>query len=152
MKTTVQELDQIVNEYAEKFSLMAEEEFDAKPFPDKWSKKEVVGHLIDSAQNNLRRFIVGQYENVPSKIVYDQDFWVNINGYQRMNKSEIIQLFQLINGRISAVLTNMPESNYQKNALTSELHSLQWLAVDYVKHLKHHLNQIIAGSFDIIYK
>jgi hypothetical protein len=57
-----------------------------------------------------------------------------------------------MNGRIAAVLEKMPEGNYKKQSLTSQLHTLEFLAEDYVKHMKHHLNQIIAGSFDIVYK
>jgi hypothetical protein len=151
MNLTVQELTSIIKEYTQKISAIPDHEFSAKPNPLKWSKQEVLGHLIDSAQNNLRRFICGQYEPNPSKIVYDQDFWVASNGYQNMAKEDVIQLWRLINQRIAAVLTNMPSENYGKLSETSALHSLEWLAADYVKHMKHHLNQIIAGSFDVVY-
>jgi hypothetical protein len=128
----------------------------AKPLPNKWSGKEVIGHLIDSAQNNLRRFIVGQYESAPPKITYEQDFWVNANGYQQMSATDVIALWKLINERIVAVLSNMPEMNYKRNAdtgkITVQLHTLEFLADDYVKHLKHHINQVIANSFDIVYQ
>jgi hypothetical protein len=50
------------------------------------------------------------------------------------------------------VLENMPPDNYSRQINTGNLHKLDWLAADYVKHLKHHLNQIISGSFDVIYK
>lgn len=137
----------IVKNFAAKFNAMTEDELSFRPAPGKWSRKEVLGHLIDSAQNNLRRFIVGQYEEAPSRIVYEQDFWVRCNDYQNMPKNDIIRLWELMNGRIAVVLGNMPEDKYEKHALTSEWHTLRWLAEDYVKHMKHHLNQIIAGSF-----
>jgi hypothetical protein len=156
MKKVTEELEQLVTLYSMKISSIPESEFSAKPLPLKWSKKEVLGHLIDSAQNNLRRFICGQYEQTPSKIVYDQDFWVTVNEYQKMEKKEVIQLWKLINQRISAVLLNMPSENYTRSSNTgknkADLHSLEWLADDYVKHMKHHLNQIIPKSFDIVYK
>jgi hypothetical protein len=152
MKSTTQELERLVASYIQKFNEFSETEFNTKPSPQKWSRKEVVGHLIDSAQNNLRRFIVGQYEESPPKIVYQQDFWVGANGYQTMKKEDVIQLWRLINERIIAVLENMPAENYNKQCETSTLHSIEWLADDYVKHMKHHINQIIAGSFDIVYQ
>ena len=156
MKSTVQELQALVTEYSAKFNAISEAEFSQKVNPKKWSKQEVVGHLIDSAQNNLRRFIVGQYEPKPVNIVYDQDFWVASNGYQQMKKDDVINLWKLINERICGVLTNMASENYSKEVNTGktevQLHSLQWLAEDYVRHMKHHLNQVISGSFDIIYK
>ncbi len=155
MKNTVQELDQIIIQFKNKINAFSEAEFAAKPLPNKWSKKEVLGHLIDSAHNNLRRFICGQYETTPSKIAYDQDFWVAANNYQHLGKEDVIQLWVLINKQISSVLLQMNTSNYNKVADTGKtevkLYSLQFLAEDYVRHLKHHLNQIIPGSFDIVY-
>ena len=155
MKNAIQELQQIILDYTSKISAIPEKEFAAKPLPHKWSKKEVLGHLVDSAQNNLRRFICGQYESLPPHIVYDQDFWVRANGYANANKDDVIQLWKLINGRICNILDTMPTANYAKACNTSkeslQLHSLQWLAEDYVKHMKHHLNQIIPNSFDVIY-
>ena len=155
MKHVIQELNELVAEYTAKFSAINDSDFSKKPLPTKWSKQELVGHLIDSAQNNLRRFIVTQYESQPPKIVYNQDFWVNANNYQQMRKEEVITLWKLINDRICAVLKSMPESNYIKQSNTGntevQLHSLQWLAEDYIRHMKHHLNQIIPGSFDIVY-
>jgi len=155
MKKTISELQQLVSEFSKKFSEFSEEELSAKRAPNAWSKKEVIGHLIDSAQNNLRRFICGQYETEPPKIVYMQDFWVAANGYNNMNKTEVIMLWKLMNERICAVLENMPIENYNKTCNTGkddvELRSLQWLAEDYNKHLKHHLNQVIPTSFDLVY-
>ena len=155
MKNTVQELDQIISQFKNKINAFSDAELSAKPLPNKWSKKEVLGHLIDSAHNNFRRFICGQYETTPSKIAYDQDFWVNANNYQSLSKEDVIQLWVLMNKQIAIVLLQMNESNYAKvsNVGKAEikLYSLQFLAEDYVRHLKHHLNQIIPGSFDIVY-
>jgi hypothetical protein len=155
MHNTINELRQIVSEYATKIASISEQEFSAKPLPNKWSKKEVLGHLIDSAQNNLRRFVCGQYENAPPKISYDQDFWVRANGYQSVSQKDIIQLWQLINAQIASILSAMPATDYKKTCDTGkqipQLRSLEWLADDYVKHMKHHLNQIISGSFNIQY-
>ncbi len=155
MKNTIHELDAIVQEFYKRLIQIPETDFVAKPRPEKWSKKEVVGHLIDSGQNNLRRFVCGQYETVPPKIVYDQDFWVAANGYQQYKKEDIITLWKLTNAQISCILTRMAAENYRKTAKTDK-HSedektLEWLAADYVKHLKHHLNQIFENAFDITY-
>ncbi len=154
MESIVKELNTIVNEFAAKISQFSEADLAQKPLPNKWSKKEVIGHLIDSGQNNLRRFISGQYELTP-KIVYDQDFWVNVNNYQNMPGKEVITLWRLVNSQIANVLSSMDPGSYQKTCNTSkggvQLRTLEWLADDYVKHMKHHLNQVIKGSFDIVY-
>jgi hypothetical protein len=155
VKNTIAELKEVVQTYSVKIGAISETEFSAKPLAHKWSRKEVLGHLIDSAHNNLRRFICSQYETTPTKIVYDQDFWVAANGYQKMEKEEVIQMWKLINLRIAVVLGNMSDENSKRSTDTgktkTELHTLEWLAADYVKHMKHHMNQIIPGSFDIIY-
>ncbi len=152
MENAIRELREVVIEFSKKTSAISDSEFSAKPLENKWSKKEVLGHLIDSAQNNLRRFMCGQYESEPPKIAYQQDFWVSSNNYQAMPKDDLIQLWRLMNLRICAVLENMPEANYSRQCDTGSLRTLSWLAEDYVKHLKHHLNQVISGSFDIVYK
>lgn len=155
MKKIIVELDSIVTEFSGRLMRLAENDFAATLKPGKWSKKEIVGHLIDSGQNNLRRFICGQYESIPPKIVYDQDFWVASNLYQQYKKEDIIQLWKLTNAQISYVLTSMPAHNKTKTARTDksseEEKTLHWLAADYVKHMKHHLNQIFDNSFDITY-
>ena len=114
-----------------------------------------MGHLIDSAQNNIRRFIVAQYAQEPPHIVYDQDFWVKASDYQQAMGEEVIQHWVLINERICRVLETMPSDKLTRQADTGRekqsLHTLEWLAADYLKHMKHHLNQIFAGSFDVIY-
>lgn len=156
MKSTIEELRYILGLVHSKLVQLDESEFSAKPLPHKWSKKEVLGHLIDSAHNNLRRFVCGQYEKTPPKITYDQDFWVKANDYQNMKKDDVILLWFLINQRIETILTNMPAAFFQLVCDTGKekenLHSLQWLAEDYVNHMKHHLNQVFPGSFDAVYK
>jgi len=152
MEKTIKELKSLVEKYYELFKNISAKDFKAKSKPSKWSKQEVVGHLIDSAQNNIRRFIVGQYEEQPH-IVYQQDFWVQSNNYQNVN--DVIDLWRLINLQICNILEAMPKENYSRICNTGkgkpELHSIDWLADDYVKHMKHHINQIIPDSFDLKY-
>lgn len=153
MKPVIDELEKIVIDFTAKFNSISEDDFSSKPNASKWSRKEVLGHLIDSGENNLRRFICGQYETPPPKIKYDQDFWVLANGYQQMSTRDVIDNWRIVNTKICNVLSQMPAGNYHKlcDFGDGKLLTLQWLASDYVKHLKHHLNQIIPKSFDITY-
>ena len=114
MQIIVEELRSLVREYSQKIDDISIHNFYEKPNPAKWSKVEVLGHLVDSAQNNLRRFICGQYESTPPNILYQQDFWVEANNYRQAEKKDIIQLFVLLNYRIADILTSMPASNYEK--------------------------------------
>ena len=154
MEAVAKELEGIVNSFATKFLSIPDSEFQVKPNPAKWSKQEVVGHLIDSAQNNLRRFIVAQYET-ESKIIYEQEFWVRASGYQNQKKENVIELWRLLNLQICSVLKSIPRENYSRTSDTrresKQLRTIEWLAPDYVKHLKHHINQVVPSSFDVTY-
>jgi len=156
MESVVQELSALIDEFTTRLGAINTSDFEAKPQPHKWSKKEVIGHLIDSAQNNLRRFIVSTYAETPPNIVYDQDVWVRLSNYQSMRADSVIALWSLVNQQIMAVLHQMSPDHYSKACDTGrgkeQLHSLLWLAEDYVKHLKHHLNQVFPGTFSIVYK
>ena len=92
MQNIIADLNQILRDFPTKFNFISEYEFNSKPAPEKWSRKEVLGHLVDSAQNNLRRFIVGQYQQ-NDKIFYDQNFWNAANNYQFESRQDIITLW-----------------------------------------------------------
>jgi len=142
MDTTADQLELAINEYLPKLKLLVDEKTAFKSMPGKWSKKEILGHLVDSAQNNLRRFIVGQYEENP-KIVYMQDDWVRINNYQQSKLKDLVQLWYLTNLQLITVLRNSDAKEREKTCETEGSHSLNWLAADYIRHLRHHLHQVL---------
>jgi hypothetical protein len=144
MKQDIETLQEIVTSYTPKLYEIDENEFTAKPRPEKWSRKEILGHLIDSAQTNIRRFVVGQYEDLPF-IVYKQDAWVAISNYQNYPTKDLIELWALLNKHICIVLSNTSEQAAQRKCTTNapESQSIAWLAADYIKHLLHHLHQVL---------
>lgn len=147
MKRMAAQLTEAVNAAAVLMKNISEEDFSRHPAPEKWSKKEILGHLLDSAFNNHRRFIAGQTESIP-QIFYHQNEWVLLQNYQAIPKNILIQLWWMLNIHIAHVLEMMPEANYFKEVNTgkdeAELHTLHWLAEDYIKHMKHHLGQILV--------
>jgi len=142
MRSIGSELLTTINEYLPKLNSLNEEETSIKPSPNKWSKKEILGHLIDSAQNNIRRFIVAQYEDTPA-ITYRQDDWVSMNHYQSYSLKELIQLWYLQNKQICVILSDLSKEAFERNCQTESIHTIEWLAEDYIKHLKHHLHQVL---------
>ena len=144
MKQDIEKLQQIVETYTPKLYGLDEKELRAKPRPEKWSRKEILGHLIDSAQTNIRRFVVGQYEDLPM-VVYKQDDWVAISNYQNYPTKDLIELWALLNKHICIVLANTAADAAQRKCATyaSEPQSIAWLASDYIKHLLHHLHQVL---------
>jgi hypothetical protein len=142
MHSIASQLDGMMDYYDPQLSGLNEDKASIKPSPTKWSKKECVGHLIDSAQNNIRRMLAAQYENEPH-IIYNQDAWVKLNCYQQRSLNELVQLFVSLNKQLAFIIRNMPEENRQRICRTESSHTLEWLAQDYLLHLKHHLHQIL---------
>ncbi|HEV3249808.1 MAG TPA: DinB family protein [Puia sp.] len=144
MKSTIETLHQIIADYSQALTLVSEKDFSSKPIPRKWSKKEILGHLVDSAQTNIRRFVVAQYEKDPV-IIYKQDNWVSISNYQNYPLKNLIELWVLLNKHICMVLANTDSESAQRKCVTGDQggHSIEWLADDYNKHLLHHLHQIL---------
>ena len=142
MEKTINELEGIIEKYQQLLWQLTEETLSAKPNPAKWSRKEIIGHLVDSALNNARRFVVAQYEEAPH-IVYAQDTWVKASGYQQYDSKELIQLWVLINKHICSILAATPQEMYNRTCLTQQVHTIEWLAADYNKHLLHHLHAVL---------
>jgi len=120
-------------------------DWEGKRAPGKWSNKEIIGHLCDSAMINLQRFVRCTYSE-KFKLVYEQDEWVATQHYQEMNTDSLLELWRLLNSQIVRVLTNYPADRWQTECDSGryevKLHTVEWLAADYVVHLEHHLNQI----------
>jgi len=143
MKDTVNDLIDAIDDFL-KINQEAID-WENKTSPDKWSKKEIIGHLIDSAQINLQRFVRCTYEE-NFKLIYAQDEWVAAAHYQDTDIKEILDLWILLNRQIVRVLLNYPANRSQaqcdndKNEV--KLHTVEWLAADYVRHMQHHLGQV----------
>ena len=139
------QLEGLLSEYTSRLQSITENEFALKPSAIKWSKKEILGHLVDSAQNNIQRFIRVQYEYKPH-IIYSQDVWVQTQGYQNYPSAALVALWQLLNKHICIVLGNMPVEIYNHLCDTGQneerLYTVEFLAKDYIVHLVHHLKQI----------
>jgi DinB superfamily len=124
---------------------LSEEKFSYKPSQATWSPKEIIGHLVDSAQNNMQRFVRGQYEDKPH-IVYTQDEWVRLQAYQQADKNELIQLWVLFNRQLCRTLNNMDTAKYGRlcdwGKTSPEFQTLSYIAEDYYRHMIHHLNQL----------
>jgi hypothetical protein len=121
-----------------------EDDFAQKPSPDKWSKKEILGHLIDSATNNHQRFVRLQFENVPT-ISYDQVNWNNISNHSQIDAKYLISFWTAYNRYLAEFIKLIPADNLERECFIdmSKKVTLEWLIDDYVRHLEHHLKQIV---------
>ncbi len=120
--------------------------------PGKWSKKEILGHLIDSAINNLQRFTEIQFFPQPYKHrSYKQDELVKANNYQEANLSELLELWISLNKRIVGVIKNIKTEDLELEILleNNDIIDLNFLIKDYAIHLEWHVNQILYNELEL---
>jgi hypothetical protein len=141
------QLNDHVQQMAGRFEKFSKEELLSKSAPNKWSRLEILGHLIDSAINNLKRFAEIQFLPQPYQVVsYQQNELVAVNNYQNLPVAHLLDLWKTLNQQIIYVVKNIPQ---EKLDLTvdpqydnKEMKSLGWIICDYVVHLEHHLKQL----------
>lgn len=129
-----------------------------RPAPGRWSAKEIIGHLIDSASHNHQRFLRARFQEDLVFPGYEQEAWVSEQNYQEAPWDQLITLWQTMNLHLARVMANTPEAIRLRPRLRHNLHEIAWKAVpahepatldyfmrDYVGHLRHHLRQIDAA-------
>jgi DinB superfamily len=140
-----------------RLSRVADSDAAQRPAPGKWSAKEIIGHLIDSASNNHQRFVRAAWQDDLIFSGYDQDAWVSTQQYQLAPWLEVVALWAAYNDHLARVMRATPDSVRLRLHARHNLDRLAWQAVspgqptsldyfmrDYVGHLQHHLRQIDA--------
>ena len=109
----------------------------------KWSKKQELGHLLDSACNNHQRVVRAQLENEPSLPGYDGDGWVLLHDYQEMDWKEIIACWRVMNEHFLRAASKVsPPTSKRKLTVEGKKMTVAFLIDDYLDHLLHHLRQL----------
>lgn len=143
MTTTSAILNNVINDFLQIKTHQVD--WESKSTPDKWSQKEIIGHLIDSAQINLQRFVRCTYQE-NFRLTYEQVEWVAAQHYQKADINELLDLWSLLNRQIIRVWENYPPERLtarcDNSKMEPNLQTVEWLANDYVEHLLHHLKQI----------
>lgn len=140
----IDRLEYLCNTIPELLTNISDNLFSEKMRPEKWSKKEIIGHLIDSVTNNHQRFVRSQFENIP-QITYDQNNWNKYNFYQQIDKKQVIDFWTIYNKQILELIIRIPSENLQRECLAGDKSlTLDFLINDYVEHLEHHLKQVVS--------
>jgi hypothetical protein len=160
-------MDQFVKEFrdtievakAELLNIPANEAAASKD--GRWSAKQVVGHLIDSAANNHQRFIRAQFSEDLVCPGYEQDKWVEAQKYNDASWPDLVHLWAAYNLHLSHLISVMPEQALTIERREHNLDQVAWSPVDrntpttleyfvkdYAGHMRHHLKQILGANFE----
>jgi hypothetical protein len=109
-----------------------------------WSRKQVLGHLIDSAANNHQRFVRGQLDPELASPGYEQEKWVEVERFEDCEWTELVQFWLAYNRHLLHLMSQVrPESRATPIRIGGDDPvTLEFVMIDYVRHLKHHLHQI----------
>lgn len=144
VQRTLAELSATISSAWPRLQVISESEALRRRAPGKWSRKEILGHLIDSASNNHQRFVRAQ--GVEDLVLpgYDQDAWVQSQRYNEASWAELLDLWRGYNLHLVRVMSAVPVEKYGTLCRIgeSEAAPLSFLMSDYVRHLKHHLEQL----------
>ena len=110
----------------------------------KWSHKEELGHLLDSACNNHQRIVRAVLQENPAMPGYEQRAWVEMHAYQQRDWQELIQLWTALNRQLLAAANGVPGSAWSRmlTVATPQPVTLQFVFEDYLDHMFHHLEHI----------
>lgn len=144
MQNVISKFEKLLNENVNYFKTINNQVLEVK-ISEKWSKKEILGHLVDSAIHNLIRFTEINYVEKPyHHRAYNQIDLVNLNQYQKMDIDELLQLWLSINKQIVRIMKSVDDKALDYKIILSDKSEidLRFLMTDYVEHLEHHINQI----------
>jgi len=146
MRQALVEFEEILNSVPRRLGDLSDEAVSAKPDPATWSKKEILGHLIDSAANNHQRFVRAQRSNPFEGPGYEQEFWVASQNYQKESWPDMVNLWLLYNRHLLHVLKAMPSEvlPHECRIGSYPVMTLEEVAVDYVRHMQGHLDELFG--------
>jgi hypothetical protein len=159
MREFLDDFKQTIGTAAGAMSHLSEAQSERASAPGKWSPKQVIGHLIDSAANNHGRFVRAQLQDDLTFPGYAQEEWVDRQHYQSEPWKDLIELWRLYNLHLAHLMEQVSETDLTRPRAHHNLDEIAWKTVarnepvtleyfmrDYVAHLKNHLRQILVNG------
>jgi hypothetical protein len=148
MKTVAQQLRQLIDSAKSVLLAIPEEKASEKAFADKWSLKEILGHLIDSAANNHQRIVRMQEVADLGAFTYTQQHWVNSQQYVSERWEDVVEFWYRYNAHLAHVIAHVDPASLNNvcDMGYAEPARLKFVIEDYVRHVQHHLDQILSGD------
>jgi len=137
-------LQALIDEVPLRLKNLSPSQVEGKPSPAKWSPKEELGHLLDSAANNHQRIVRTQLEDKPKMPDYDGDGWVKLHNYHERDWQELIELWRALNEQLLAAAEAVPASGWSRTCTIADSQplTLKFVFEDYIEHMIHHLKHI----------
>ncbi|HEY7856520.1 MAG TPA: DinB family protein [Terriglobales bacterium] len=113
-----------------------------------WSRREILGHLLDSAVNNHNRFVRAALDGSYSGPGYAQKEWVALHGYHERPWGELVELWAAANLAIAQLVARIPAGKLQSLCVVGSDApvTLEFLITDYLSHIRHHVAQLELAS------
>ncbi len=137
-------LNELVARTEREYENISEGDAAVPAIPGGWSRKQILGHLIDSASNNHQRFVRAMLQDELRWPGYDQSSCVRVQRYQDARWSDLLEMWAAYNRFLAHVLAGVPEDKRGTPCWIGDYPrmTLEELAADYLKRLEHHLDQI----------
>ena len=135
MSHYAKQLRQVVLTSAVVFRNLSEEDISLKHSETKWSKKEILGHLIDSCNVNHVRIAQAQSRDNLVFDGYDQDLWVKLNGYQERKSYEVLNTWICVNHHLSLLVEKISAGQM---ARSHDNHNFHEIAMNPIQKAKKH--------------
>lgn len=141
------ELLRVVNSAEEILRRVSAEESGVAALAGGWSRRQVMGHLIDSASNNHQRFVRASLQDSLEFPAYDQNGWPRVQAVEEADWPLLVALWANYNRYLAHVIAHLPTAKLEVPCRIGddEPVTLKFLANDYLRHMAHHLRQIGAA-------
>ena len=142
------DLQRLIDDAKPRLAAITESRASEKPSPDKWSLKEILGHLLDSATNNRQRIV--RMQEVPhlGTFTYEQEHWVTSQHYQSEPWPALVEFWYLDNAHMAHMITHVDPAalSHTCDIGYAAPAALSFVMEDYVRHVRHHLEQIFSDA------
>jgi hypothetical protein len=143
------EIETLIREWEQKLIHLPEETISQRRNSQNRTIKQITGHIIDSATNNIHRII--HLQNLQSPLVYpnyaslgNNDRWIAIQNYQNEDWNILVQLMKYSFLHISHIIRNINPEKLDNEWIAGPGRNIKLkdLIIDFLRHLKLHLSEI----------
>lgn len=145
MQDVARDIETILDETLPRLTVFGEAEAASVRPGGAWTRKQILGHLVDSAVNNHQRFVRAQLQQELLFPSYEQEGWVAVQAYSERPWTSLVALWDALNRHVAHVIARIPGERLATPVRLGDHEpvTLEFVARDYVRHLRHHLQQIL---------